>query len=188
MNVVSSIVLTGALIGILLVVNGTFNHKYQQPTAQTLELQPINTSDLNNLKGEIVSIQNNASDYPEWIVTGRWKTFQAPTEAQSNTNLTSDNIQFNASLTMASIDGTESHRHRMIDFNFSNIVIQNRNAIINGTISLVTLGNQMGNLDNKITGIPISIRIMNLETISIELNSEDASEHFGNLPIYAKIN
>ena len=188
MNLLSSIVVIAAIIGILLVVNGTFNHKYQQPTAQTLELQPINTSDVNNLKGEIVSIQNNVSDYPEWIVTGRWKTFQAPSEVQSNSNLTSDNIQFNTSLTMASIDGTESHRHRMTDFNFSNIAIQNRNAIINGTISLVTLGNQMGNLDNNITGIPISIRIMNLETMRIELNSKAASEHFGNSPIYAKVN
>lgn len=187
MNVVSSIVTIAALIGIVLVVNGTFNHKYQQPMAQTLELQSINTTDVNNLKGEIASIQNNASDYPEWIVTGRWKTFQSLSETQSSTN-TSDNIQFNASLTMASIDGTESHRHRMTDFHFSNIAIQNRNAIINGTISLVTLGNQMRNLDNNIAGIPITIRIMNLETMSIELNNNAAREHFGNSPIYAKIN
>lgn len=187
MNAVSTIVMIFALIAIFLVVNGTFNHKYQQPSAQTLEQQTINMSDLNNLKGEVVSIQNNASNNPDWIVTGRWKTFQASSDSQSNASLTSDKIIFNTSLTMASIDGMESHRHRLTDFNLSSIAIQNRNAVINGTISMVTLGYDRGNLDNNITGIPISVKIMNLETMSIQLDSKAAREHFGNSPIYAKI-
>ena len=86
MNAASVVVITVALIAIFLVINGTFNHKYQQPSAQTLGLQSINMSDLNNLKGEVVSIQNNASNYPEWIVTGRWKIFPASSDSQSNTD------------------------------------------------------------------------------------------------------
>jgi hypothetical protein len=187
MNTVSTIVLIIALIAIFLVINGTFNHRYQQPSAQTSEQQPINISDLNNLKGEVVSIQNNASNYPDWIVTGRWKIIQASSDSQSNANLSSDKIIFNASLTMASIDGMESHRHRLTDFNLTSIAIQNRNAVINGTISLVTLGYDKGNLDSNITGIPISIKIMNLETMSIQMDGKVAREHFGNSPIYAKI-
>ena len=187
MNTVSTIVMIIAIIAIFLVINGTFNHTYQQPSAQTLEGRPINMSDLNNLKGEVVSIQNNASNNPEWILTGRWKIFQASSDSQSNANFTSDKITFNASLTMESIDGTESHRHRLTDFNLSKIALQNRNALINGTISLITLGYDRGNLDNNITGIPISIKIMNLETMSIQLDSKVVREHFGNSSIYAKI-
>ena len=187
MNAASTVVITAALIAIFLVVIGTFNHKYQQPSAQTLELQPINMSDLKNLKGEVVSIQNNASNYPEWIVTGRWKIFQNSSDPLSNANLSSDNINFNASLTMASIDGINNHRHRLTDFNLSNIAIQNRNAIINGTISLGTSGYDKGNFDKIIAGIPISIRIMNLETMSIQLDNKVFRENFGSSPIYAKV-
>ena len=188
MNAASAVVITVALIAMFLVINGTFNHKYQQPSAQTLGLQSINMSDLNNLKGEVVSIQNNASNYPEWIVTGRWKIFPASSESQSNGNMSSNKINFNASLTMESIDGINNHRHRLTDFNLSDTAINNRNAIINGTISLITSGYDEGNLDNNITGIPISIKIMNLETMSIQLDNKVFRENFGSSPIYAKVN
>lgn len=186
MNAISKIVMLFAFIAIFLVVDGTFNHKYQQPSAQTADVQPINITDLKNLKGEIVSIQNNASDYPDWIVTGRWKIFPASNH-QSNENSSSDKIIFNASLTMASVDGTESHRHRLTDFNQTSIAIQNRNAVINGTISLLTLGYDRGDFNSNITGIPIAVRIMNLETMNFDLNNNDFRENFGSSPIYAKI-
>lgn len=186
MNAISKIIMVFAFIAIFLVVDGTFNHKYQQPLAQTADVHPINMTDLNNLKGEVVSIQNNASNYPDWIVTGRWKIFPSP-NLQSNENLSSDKITFNASLTMASVDGIESHRHRLSDFNQTSIVIQNQNAIINGTISLVTLGYDRGDFNTNITGIPITIRVMNLETMNFELNNKEFRENFGSSPIYAKI-
>lgn len=185
MNSISKIILIFALITIFLVVNGTFNHKYQQPLAQTIN--PINMSDLKNLKGEVVSIQNNASNYPDWIVTGRWKISPISSGPQSISNSTSGKINFNASLTMASVDGIDSHRHRLTDFNQSNVAIQNRNAIINGTITLVTLGYDRGDFNSNITGLPITIRIMNLETMSFELNDKDFRERFGSSPIYAKV-
>jgi hypothetical protein len=184
MNLVSSIVFIVVVLGIILVVNATFNHKYAPPSAQSLEQQSINMSDIKNLKGEIVSIQNNGSNYPEWIVTGRWKIFQASPESTSNSS--SGDIKFNASLTMTSINGTESHRHRLTDFNFSKITFQNRNVIINGTVTLVTLGDKKGILDNNITGIPIGIKIMNLETMSIQIDNKLVREHFGKTLIYAK--
>jgi hypothetical protein len=187
MNAISKVTLAFALIAVFLIVNGTFNHKYQQPAAQTVESQPINMSNLKNLKGEVVSIQNNASNNPDWIVTGRWKIFPASSDSQSNANLTSDKIIFNASLTMASIDGIDSHRHRLTDFNQSGISIQDRNAVINGTVSLITMGYDRGNFSNNIAGIPISIRIMNLETMSFILDNKEFIDKFGESPIFAKI-
>jgi hypothetical protein len=187
MNAVSTIVVVLALIAIVLVVNGTFNHKYQQPSAQSLALQPINMSDLNNLKGEFSSIQNNASNNAGWIVTGRWKMFQVPSDAQSNTNLTSGKLIFNASLTMASIDGLESHRHRITDFQLSNTTFHNRDVIIDGTVSLTTQGGKPV-LDKNIPNIPIRIKIFNLMTIMIEMENKTVKEHFGSTPIYGKVN
>lgn len=186
MNAISKIILIFSLSAIFLVVNGTFNHKYQQPLAQTV--QPINMSDLSNLKGQIVSIQNNASNHPDWIVTGRWKIFPVSSDPQSNGSSTSETVNFNASLTMASVDGKDSHRHRLTDFSQTNIAMENGNAVINGTISMVTLGYDRGDLNNNITDIPISIKIMNLKTMSFDLNNNDFRKIFGNSPIYAKVN
>jgi hypothetical protein len=138
------------------------------------------------LKGNIISIQNNASNSPEWIVSGNWKIAEIPTNGTSS-NTTAQNLKFNASITMASIDGTKSHRHRLTDFKLSNLTFYNKNAIIDGTISLVTLGKEYGNLDNNITGVPITIKIMNMETIITDIDNKMTKDHFGASSIYGKV-
>jgi hypothetical protein len=185
-NLISSIVLTLAILCLLLVVNGTFNHRYPQPFAQESLQSSINVTDIDNLKGNIISIQNNASNSPEWIVSGKWKIAEIPTNGTSS-NTTPQNLKFNASITMASIDGTKSHRHRLTDFKLSNLTIYNKNAIIDGTISLVTLGKENGILDNNITGIPITIKIMNLATIITDIDNKITKDHFGASSIYGKV-
>lgn len=186
MNLVSSIVLTLAILCLLLVVNGTFNHRYPQPFAQESLQSSINVTDINNLKGSLISIQNNASNNPEWIVSGKWKITEISSNGTSS-NTTSKNLKFNASITMTSIDGTKSHRHRLTDFKLSNLTFYNKNSIIDGTISLITLGKENGDLDNNITGIPITIKIMNLKTMITDMDNKMTKDHFGSSSIYGKV-
>jgi hypothetical protein len=189
MNLISFIILAVAILGVLLVVNGTFNHKYDfsRPLLQASFEQPsINISDLLNLKGNLISLQNNASNIPAWIVSGKWKIGEIQSnDTNSNSNTTTDNIEIN--ITMTSIDGTISHKHKLRDFKLSNMTFQNRNAIINGTISVVSSGDAKGILGDRLTGVPIGIRIMNLETIIIDLDNKMVKGHFGNSPIYGKV-
>ena len=183
----SSIVLGIALLGVLLVVNSTFNHKYDnsRPIVQETSGQvPITVSDLEDLKGNIISLHGNGSIIPAWIVSGKWKIAESPS---NSTNTTTGNIKFNASITMTSIDGTNSHRHRLADFKLSNIMFQNKSATINGTISFISSGSNIGIPEESLKQIPISINIMNLRTISINMDNKMIKQHFGNSPIYGKI-
>ena len=183
----SSILLGIALLGVLLVVNSTFNHKYDnsRPMVQEISGQvPISVSDLKDLKGNLISLHGNESIVPEWMASGRWKIAESPS---NSTNTTTANIEFNASITMTSIDGTKTHRHKLTEFKLSDIMLQNRSATINGTISFSSSGPNIGIAEKNIEQVPIIIKIMNLRTISITLDNQMIKEHFGNSPIYGKI-
>lgn len=187
MNPISSIVLGITLLGVLLVINSTFNHNYDnsRPYAQeNSEQAPLSISDIKDLKGSFISLHGNGSIYPAWIVSGKWKLGELPS---NSTNSTTENLTFNGSITMTSLDGTTSHKHKLTDFKYSNVKFQNRSAIINGTISFTSSGSNIGISEKNLQQIPISIEIMNLRTISINMDNKVIKQHFGDSPIYGKI-
>lgn len=168
-------------------VNITFNHEYDnsRPIVQETSGQlPISVSDLEDLKGNVISLHGNGSITPAWIVSGKWKIDESPS---NSTNVTNGNIKFNANVTMTSIDGTNTHRHKLTEFNLSNIIFQNKSATINGTISFTSSGSNIGIPEENIEQIPINIQIMNLRTISLDMDNKMLKQHFGNSPIYGKI-
>jgi len=190
MNALSSIVFGVALLGLTLVVNGTFNHKYDNSrplTQEKIEQRPVNVTDIMNLKGNIISLQYNDSSVPEWILSGKWQI--APkTDNNTNTNTTgTPQIKFSSTITMTSIDGTKAHKHRLTDFKLLNMSFQNRTAIINGTISLVTSEDDFGLIDKDLENVPVGITIMNANTIRIDIDNNSVKQHFGSLPIYGKV-
>ena len=187
MNSFSYTVLGLTLFGVLLIAAATFSHKYDysRPLLQiSHEQEQLNASDLKKLNGNIVSLQNNGSINPAWIITGRWTI----SSISNNANLSGDQkIKFNANLTMANIDGSNSHRHRLVSFSLSNITFQNRTAILVGTIALTTAGDEIEGFNKtRINEIPVVIKIMNLRTISIDLNRNMTKGHFGTTPIFGK--
>jgi len=190
MNSFSSIVFGVVLLGLTLVVNGTFNHKYDnsRPLIQEkIEQRPVNVTDIMNLKGNIISLQYNDSSVPEWILSGKWQ--MAPkTDNNTNTNTTgTPEIKFSSTITMTSIDGTKTHKHRLTDFKLLNMSFPNRTAIINGTISLVTSEDDFELIDKRLENVPVGITIMNVNTIRIDIDKNSTKQHFGNFPIYGKV-
>jgi hypothetical protein len=187
-NLISAIFISVAILGVALVVNGTFNHEYTF-SATSIQEQPVSVTDIQNLNGNIVSLHKNDTTNPAWIVSGKWKLVQTPNIDSNNTNNNNNtimqNMKFNASLVMESIDGINSHRHRITDFKISNLTFHNRDVIIDGTVSLITPGKQI--LNNDIPNIPIRIQIFNLMTITIEMEDKTVKEHFGGSPIYGKV-
>jgi hypothetical protein len=87
---------------------------------------------------------------------------------------------------MESVDGKNSHRHRITDFKLSNMTFNNRDVTIDGSVSFTTPGGKQ-TLDKDITNIPINIKIFNLMTIIIEMENKMVQEHFGGSPIYGKV-
>jgi hypothetical protein len=174
-------------LGLTLVVNATFNHKYDdsRPLIQgKIEQRPVNISDIMNLRGDIISLQYNGSSLPEWILSGKW---QIESITNNNTNSTvAPEIKFTSTFTMTSIDGTKTHRHRLTDFKLLNTLFQDRTATINGTISLVTSEDDFGIIDKRFDNVPVGINIKNINTISIDMDKNSVKQHFGNFPIYGK--
>jgi len=186
-NLVSSVFIAVAIVGVALVVNGTFNHKYDLSRISNQQEQAINATDIQNLNGNIISLHKNDTTNPAWILSGKWKLVQIPNIDTNNTNNSNiQNIKFNASMAMESVDGKNSHRLRITDFKLSNMTFHNRDVTIDGTVSLTTLGGKQ-TLDKDIVNIPIRIKIFNLMTIIIEMENKMIQEHFGGSPIYGKV-
>ena len=186
MNSMSLLIFGIAISGILLVFNGTFNHKYDYSRpliGESLELKPINISDIKNLKGNIISLQNNGSIIPAWIISGKWNTLIS----DNNNETSNQNINFTANITMAKVDGTNTHMHKLRDFKLSNIMFQNRTSIINGTVTLTTTNGKVG-IPISLSGVPVDIKITNLGTISIDIDRKKVYNHFGDSPIYGTVN
>ena len=184
-NLVSSVFIGVALMGVSLVVNGTFNHEYDLSRVSIQEAQPLNVTDIEDLKGNIISLHKNDTANPAWIVSGKWNLEHTPSN-NTNVNATMQNIKFNASLVMSSIDGINSHRHKIADFKLSNLTFLHSNVIIDGSFNMTTSGDK-DVLNNDISNIPARIEIPNLKTMIIEINNKMVNEHFGSTPIYGKV-
>ena len=170
-----------------MVVNGTFNHKYDLSRTSIQQQPPINVTDIQNLNGNIISLHKNDTSNPAWIISGKWKLAQTPNNGTNNNNNSKiQGLKFDASMVMESIDGINSHRHRITDFKLSNLTFHNRDVIIDGTASLTTQGSKL-TLDKNIPNIPIRIKIFNLMIIVIEMENNMVKEHFGHSPIYGKV-
>jgi hypothetical protein len=188
MNILSAVVLGLALLVVIMTINATFNHKYDYSRSASEAILPqpdVNISDIKNLKGSIVSLQNNDTSIPAWIVSGKWKI------NVNSTNMTADNnpedLKFTCTLSMTDINGISSHKHRFTDFKLTKIDFDKRNSTIDGTITLVTSEDKQGIIDKSLANIPVEIKIINLRTVMVDIDKELVKHHFGNTPIYGKI-
>ena len=84
-------------------------------------------------------------------------------------------------------NGTGEHKHRLIDFRLTNITFSNRLAMINGTASLMTSGNEPPGLPTLMMNIPVTTKIENLRTISINIDKKISDHHFGESPIFGSV-
>ncbi|MGI0051910.1 MAG: hypothetical protein ACRD8K_09250 [Nitrososphaeraceae archaeon] len=140
--------------------------------------------------GTISSIQNE-NGAPAWILSGQWKG--ALTDADeskqglSTSNLNNDNkgnlptANFEAEFDMVMLNGSALHKHTIYNFTLADITkIDDKNYQVNGTAT-VTLG------DVPVNNVPLSIKAMNNNVISIWIDPTKVTNHFGNTPIFGLI-
>jgi hypothetical protein len=159
----------------------TFIHKYDntRPILQeSFQQTPINYSDVKNLKGNIVSLQNNDSGMPAWIVSGRWKMIEIPSG-----NATRD-LLFSANLTTVNIDGMTERKYRLSEFKVSDVDLKNRTAIIKGFTTMTTLGDKSSG--TSVTNIPVILKIFNIRTILIEIDKR-INSYISSSPIFGTV-
>lgn len=168
----SSIVRGISVLALLFVVNSTFNHKYDysRPTPQETSGQvAISDSDPENLNGNLISLHNNGSIIPALIVSGKWEISES---ASNSTNTTCRKIKFHANVTITSIAGMNIHRDKLTDVKPSNTSLQEGSVIMNRMVSFTTSDSDIRIAEENKKLILVSIKIMNLRTISINMNNK----------------
>ena len=136
--------------------------------------------------GTIASLQNNQNGNPAWIVSGYWKGGIIMNKSSSNTNTTSTNKPlptgiFSAEFSMVMLNGSAMHKHQISNFTLTSMSMPtNMTAVYNGT-STITMK------EGPVHNVPISIRAMNDNTISIWVDPTKTNNHFGNTPIFGTI-
>jgi hypothetical protein len=191
MNLNTSITLCFALLAVCAVVVVTFVHHYDnsrpvlgQNTEEEKSLRKILLSETNGLKGSIVSLQYNKSSMPVATLSGKWKIVQRLIN-NSNKEL---NFDFTSNITFTRVDGTGSQKYQLRDFKNYKPILTDKMAIINGTISLITKSKNLQIAPNQgVSLLPLSIRIMNLETVIITIDSDLVRHYFGDTPIYGTV-
>jgi hypothetical protein len=141
--------------------------------------------------GTIASIQNDENGTPAWIVSGLWKgaltnsdklnpDFSTPTVNNNNDdNLPTASLE--AEFDMVMLNGSALHQHTIYNFTLADIMkIDNNNYQVNGTAT-ITMKN------GPVNNVPLSIKSMNNNVVSIWVDPTKINNHFGNTPIFGLI-
>ena len=149
--------------------------------------------------GTIASLQNDENGNPTWIVSGLWKgslsmdnktqggganqTTSTPTTNATAAATTGSlpNATFNSKFNMVMTNGSAKHDHKIYDFKLTDISMPNNSTTVyNGT---ATITMRQGPISN----VPVSIKAMDNNAVSIWVDPTKINNHFGNTPIFGTI-
>jgi hypothetical protein len=142
--------------------------------------------------GTIASIQNDENGTPAWILSGLWKGALTNTVDKSNQDVSTPTVSNNkndnlptarleAEFDMVMLNGSALHQHSIYNFTLADIMkIDDNNYQANGTAT-VTMK------DGPVNNVPLSIKSMNNNVISIWVDPTKVNNHFGNTPLFGLI-
>ena len=151
--------------------------------------------------GTIASIENDENGYPTWIISGLWKgslitdkskegvggqsinITNSTTTANTTTNNTANlpTASFEAMFNMIMTNGSAMHEHAIYNLTLTEISIpDNKTSVFNGTAT-ITMKN------GPVYSIPVSIKILDGNIISIWADPTKLNNHFGNIPIFGTV-
>ena len=147
--------------------------------------------------GTIASLQNDENGNPTWIVSGIWKgslsmgnEIQGVGSNQTNTtsaaNATSTtggpaNATFNSKFNMVMTNGSAMHNHEIYNFKLASMSNPNNTtSVFNGTATITMR-------QGPVESIPVSIKRIDNNVISIWADPTMINNHFGNTPIFGTI-
>jgi len=150
--------------------------------------------------GTIASLQNDENGNPTWIVSGLWKgslSMGNKTQAGGGANQTTStslttanataatgnlpNATFNSKFNMVMTNGSAKHDHEIYNFKLTSMSNPNNTtSVFNGT---ATITMKQGPVEN----VPVSIKRIDNNVISIWIDPTKVNNHFGNTPIFGTI-
>jgi hypothetical protein len=142
--------------------------------------------------GTIASLQNDENGNPTWIVSGLWEgSISTDNKTQGNQSTTANatasaagslpNATFHSNFNMVMTNGSAMHKHTIYNFELLNMSNpSNTTSIFNGTAT-ITLK------DGPVDNVPISIKRIDNNVVSIWADPTRVNNHFGNTPIFGTI-
>jgi hypothetical protein len=145
--------------------------------------------------GTIASVQNGKDGKPAWIVSGLWRgsltnltsdaaMMSSPSSASNTTSKTNlPTAMFDAVFNMVMLNGSALHKHQISNFMLIGMSMPSENSslsVYNGTATITMK-------EGPVNDVPISIRTLNDNVISIWVDPAKTMNHFGNTPIYGAI-
>jgi hypothetical protein len=147
--------------------------------------------------GTIASLQNDENGNPTWIVSGLWegsvsmdnKTQGGGGDQITNTTanataVTSSNLPnatFHSKFNMVMTNGSALHDHEIYDFTLAEISMPNNSTVVYNGTATITMR------QGPVPDVPISIKTMDNNAVSIWVDPTKINNHFGNTPIFGTI-
>ena len=144
--------------------------------------------------GTIASVQNDKDGKPAWIVSGLWRgsltnmtsadAMMSSSSSASNTTTSKNNLPtatFNSVFNMVMLNGSALHKHQISNFMLTGMSIPNEKASVSNGTATITMK------EGPVNDVPISVRTLSDNVISIWVDPAKTMNHFGNTPIYGTI-
>ena len=133
--------------------------------------------------GTIASLQNDKNGNPTWIVSGLYKgsvSMHNETEHGAATG-SLPNATLNAKFSMVMTNGSAMHEHRIYDFTLTDMSMPNNSTTVYNGTATITMR------QGPVTDVPMSIKAMDNNAISVWIDPTKIQNHFGNTPIFGTI-
>jgi len=133
--------------------------------------------------GTISSLQNDENGNPTWIVSGFYKGSVSMHDKTQDGNATGalPNATLNAKFNMVMTNGSAMHDHKIYNFTLTDMSMPNNSTtVFNGTAT-VTMR------QGPVHDVPLSIKAMDNNAVSIWVDPTKIQNHFGNTPIFGTI-
>ena len=133
--------------------------------------------------GTIASLQNDENGNPIWIVSGFYKGSLSMNNKTQDGAATGSlpNATLNSKFSMVMTNGSAMHDHRIYNFTLTDMSMPNNSTtVFNGTATITMR-------QGPVHDVPLSIKAMENNAVSIWVDPTKIQNHFGNTPIFGTI-
>ena len=133
--------------------------------------------------GTIASLQNDENCNPTWIVSGLYKASLSMNNKTQGGAATGSlpNATVDSKFNMVMTNGSAMHDHEIYDFTLTNMSMPNNSTtVFNGTATITMR-------QGPVPDVPVSIKAMENNAVSIWVEPTKIQNHFGNTPIFGTI-
>jgi hypothetical protein len=133
--------------------------------------------------GTIASLQNDENGNPIWIVSGFYKGSLSMNNKTQDGAATGSlpNATLNSKFNMVMTNGSAMHDHRIYNFTLTDMSMPNNSTtLFNGTATITMR-------QGPVHDVPLSIKAMENNAVSIWVDPTKIQNHFGNTPIFGTI-